>query len=198
MSADTVDQIIEQRAVRPHVRAVCDGRPPGQTWRREESGSVGQPPLVFSDPVVELGPPRPSQHRVHVVRSPWAAGPAKTLPDARAWSASLALAVAETLQGRRPVGQLSRWVDERVLATLTITRRQHKQSGTTGPRPVAAPSRPAVLHSVHLQFPTTEAVEVSAHVHVDGRSTAFAFRLDAWYDRWLCTALELGPRDSEV
>ena len=28
-----------------------------------------------------------------------------------------------------------------------------------------------------------------------GRSTAFAFRLQAWYDRWLCTALELGPHD---
>jgi len=198
MSADTVDQILEHQALRPHVRAVHDGRPPGQTWARAESTSVGQPALLFSEPGAALGPPQPSQHRVHVVRSPWSTGPAKTLPDARAWSASLALAVAEALQGRRPVGQLSRWVDERVLATLTITRRQRRQSAPAGSRVAPAPSRPAVLRSVHLQFPSTEAVEVSAHVHVDGRSTAFAFRLDAWYDRWLCTALELGPRDRAV
>jgi len=36
-------------------------------------------------------------------------------------------------------------------------------------------------------------VEVAAHVQVDGRSSALAFRLQGWGDRWLCTALDLGP-----
>jgi hypothetical protein len=104
----------------------------------------------------------------------------------------VALAVAETLQGRRPVGQLTRWVDEQVLATLTVSLRQRRaQPG----RSAAESSRPAVLRSVHLQYPQPGAVEAAAHVQLAGRSTAFAFRLQAWYDRWLCTALELGPHD---
>jgi len=117
--------------------------------------------------------------------------PPSELPDPRSWSASLALALAEALQGRRPVGQLSRWVDERVLATVTVSVR-HLRRGPAVPG--FPPVPPARLRSVHLQYPHAEAVEASAHVSVADRSTAFAFRLERWYDRWLCTALELGPR----
>lgn len=113
------------------------------------------------------------------------------LPDPRSWCASLALALAEALQGRRPIGQLSRWVDERVLATVTVGLRQQRHSPG---RPVEGLMPPARLRSVHLQFPRPGAVEASAHVQVAERSSAFAFRLERWYDRWLCTELELAPR----
>lgn len=181
--------------LQPQVRRVSDARPPGLTWARvmpprmpTQPPAHEQPPLVF-DPRGELvGRPRPSGSRVLVVapaEDPLAPG----LPDARSWSAALALALAEALQGRRPVGQLSRWVDERVLATITVAVRQQRH-----PRRQAATAAPARLHSVHLQYPVPDAVEVSAHVRLAEHSSAIAFRLTAWYDRWLCTELELAPR----
>jgi hypothetical protein len=114
------------------------------------------------------------------------AEPASGRPDAVAWSRSLARALFEALQGRRPLGQLTRWVDERVLAVVAWERRQRTQSN-------GRPGRPAVLISVRVQHPHADAAEVSAHVQVGHRSVALAFRLEAWYDRWMCTALELGP-----
>jgi hypothetical protein len=111
-------------------------------------------------------------------------------------SASLALAVAEALQGRRPVGQLSRWVDERVLAALTV--RLGLQVSRSGRSARVAAQRPAVLRSVHLQFPRADVVEASAHVQLGCHSTALALRLEAWCGRWLCTALELGPQDRSL
>ncbi len=189
--------IVHEQPPHPHVRAVTDGRPPCFTWSAAERPDPRQPPLLF-DAVspVDVGPPDPVGHRVHVVSQPWVSEASTALPDARSWSASLALALAETLQGQRPVGQLSRWVDERVLATLTVAVRSRRSPyGRSTP---AVAHRPAVLRSIHLQSPRTGVVEASAHVQLSGRSTALALRLEAWYDRWLCTALELGPRDQKL
>jgi hypothetical protein len=212
--------MIDEPSPRPHVRSAVDSRPVGQSWPAPTEVDSAQPALVF-DPVSfhpsgsggrvldpreprtggatraetePLGPPRATGHRVHVVA---AGGPLPTqpgLPDVRGWSASLALAMAEAVQGRRPVGQLSRWVDERVLATLTVARRAARSDAA---RPGAGPDhgvRPPLLRSVRLQFPQPRVVEAAAHVQHGERSSALAFRLDVWYDRWLCTALELGPR----
>jgi hypothetical protein len=176
----------------PHVRAVRDARPPSSTWSTVSAPAWRQPPLAF-DPVqvpVAAARPKPNGHSVHVVGDSWSTDRPSTLPDPRTWSASLALALAETLQGRRPIGQLSRWLDEEVLGHLSVTLRL-RRTASGQPRP--ASGRPAVLRSVRLQFPCPEAVEVSAHVFSDGRSRALAFRLQGWGDRWLCTALELGP-----
>ncbi len=175
----------------PHVRAVNDGRPACHTWARSSPACGDQPTLAFDlEAGTALGPPKLTAQQVHAVRPPWSARPSALLPDAQTWSASLAQALVETLQGRRPVGQLSRWVDERVLATLKVALR-HRQARVG----VARSARPATLRSVHIQFPQPEAVEVSAHVRIGQRSVALAFRLEAWNDRWLCTALELGPRE---
>lgn len=189
--------VVIDPATEPRVRIVADARPPGLTWAAAPPARLGrdQPALLFEpDSRLAVGPPRPGRHGVRVVTVPSAEAPPAGLPDPASWSASLALAVAEALQGQRPVGQLSRWVDERVLATVTVAVRQRR------PR---LPSRgervtPARLHSVHAQQPLPSVVEASAHVQLGGRASAFAFRLDAWYDRWLCTALELGPRGSEL
>ena len=116
---------------RPHVRAVRDGRPPSTTWSTADAPASHQPPLTF-EPVHALAAvtrPRPDGHRVHVVGGLWSAGPPSGLPDPRSWSASLALALAETLQGRRPIGQLSRWVDEQVLGHLTVALRLRRSPG---------------------------------------------------------------------
>ncbi len=185
------DLLTDPPPLKPHVRALRDSRPPCSTWAPTPGGPAPQPTLAFETPAtVELGPPRPNRQRVHVVSVPRAVEWPSPLPDPRSWSASVALAVAEALQGRRPVGQLSRWVDEQVLATLNVALRQRRR----GARAVPESTRPAVLRSVHLQYPQPTVVEASAHVQLAGHSVAFAFRLEAWYDRWLCTALELGPR----
>lgn len=172
----------------PSVRAVSDGRPPSSTWPTSDPVARDQPRLVFEpSATAEVDAPRPRGYRVVTVDPPWGDRSSSGLPDPRLWSASLALALAEAVQGRRPISQLSRWVDEQVHATLAVAVRRDGH-------PASRPSRPAVLRSVRLQFPATDAVEVAAHVQVDGRSRALAFRLEGWYDRWLCTALELGPR----
>jgi hypothetical protein len=127
-----------------------------------------------------------------VVRARWMATPPPELPDPAAWSVSLARLLIETLQGLRPIGQLNRWVDDQVLAAITLYRRQ-RVSRDSPPRP----ARPAVLQSLHVQIPAPLAVEASAHLRLGRRSVAMAFRLEGCYGRWLCTAVEVGPRNSD-
>jgi hypothetical protein len=43
-----------------------------------------------------------------------------------------------------------------------------------------------------VQHPTPEAAEVAAHVLVGARHLAVAIRLEAFGERWLCVALQLG------
>lgn len=204
--------LVEASLARPQVRTVPDGRPPGSSWSSSTRPSATQPTLTFDplsgDALVEPGDgrnrPHPVGHRVLAVSSPGSAVPTPSLPDPRSWAPALALALAESLSGRRPVGQLSRWVDERVQSTLSRALHARRTASATSvspstvPRPTPSPSpaRPTQLHSVRLQFPQSEAVEVAAHVVSAGRSSAIAFRLEAWGDRWLCTALDLGPEAS--
>ncbi len=134
-----------------------------------------------AQPTLPLGPHSP-------LTTPPAPGPVAQgavdpvipLLAAEQWGATLALAVFETLHGRRPVGQLTRWVDDRVQAAIAFHRRR---AGST------LSGRPASLHSVRVQYPRPDAAEVCAHLAVSGRSFALALRLDIWGDRWLCTAL---------
>ncbi len=181
-------------AARPYLQPVIDGRPPARTWPRPAS-RAGTPALSEHQPTLPDQPdgdsPGGAHRRPVVLRNRWSAPPAPHLPDPAAWSASLASALLETLHGHRPVTQLSRWVDERVLGSITmhLRRRRSRPSDTGSGRGW----RPPVLHSVRVQCPHPEAVEVTAHLLLGRRSVAIAFRLEAWCDRWLCTALEMGP-----
>jgi hypothetical protein len=105
------------------------------------------------------------------------------IADARQWAATLALAVFEALHGRRPIGQLTRWVDDRVQAAIAFHRRRSA--------PVAL-ARSAGLRSIRVQYPRPDAAEVCAHLSLNGRSYALALRLEVWGDHWLCTAVEFG------
>jgi hypothetical protein len=78
---------------------------------------------------------------------------------------------------------------EEVLAAISMSQRRN----------LKVPGRVAVhtaLRSLRVQHPGPEVAEVSAHVSIGKRSAAMAFRLEALGDRWLCTALELGPTAS--
>jgi hypothetical protein len=166
-------------------RPGIETRPPAQSWR--PLLAVPADPL---QPMLDLEGASDVQASARGVT--WMATPPADLPDAVAWSAKLAQLLVETLQGLRPIGQLNRWVDERVLAAITIHRRQRRTNRTQ-----ARPTRPAVLRSVHVQFPAELVAEVAAHLVLNGRSIALAFRLEAFYGRWLGTAVEFGPLDQE-
>lgn len=122
---------------------------------------------------------------VRIVRfgESWAGPAPDQLPDPGPWSASLALALAETLRGARPIAQLNRWLNPATLSQLTV-----QASGRSRRR------TPPVLQSVHLQRSGPEVVEVVA-LFGETRAglSALAFRLEALSDRWLCTALETRP-----
>jgi hypothetical protein len=163
-------------------RPAIESRPPAQTW---------QPRLAplpdDTQPMLDLYAESIAQ--ASAGGAAWMAAPRQELPDAAAWSSSLAKLLLEILQGLRPIGQLNRWVDERVLAAVSLHRRLR-----LGRKHPSQASRPAVLRSVHVQFPVETAAEVAAHLALNGRSVALAFRLEEFHGRWLCTAVELGPR----
>lgn len=179
------------------VRPLAESRPPCRTWQPSilAASDTNQPPLDLSlDEYDQLsGHPtvvaRPDHGGVQatLVRSRWCARQDPRLPDARGWSTSLALALVETLHGHRPIAQLNRWVDDDVLAAISLYRRRHR----AGSGRLATPPG---LRSVRVQHPAADVAEVSAHLTIGRRSVAVAFRLEAAGERWLCTAAEFGPR----
>jgi len=173
------------------VQWLIESRPPSVSWSRPTPPQSNQPTLDFADHEpdhVEAVEPDDGGVRVSMVRARWAARQRAGLPDARAWSTALALALIQTLLGQRAVSQLNRWVAEEVLAAISMyQRRSLRVHGR-----IAVPS---AVRSVRVQHPDPEVAEVAAHVVIGKRSAAMAFRLEALGDRWLCTALELGsPR----
>ena len=184
------------------IRPLAESRPPGLTWSApfftQHSGGrspvaptqSAQPTLDLVEPVPPQ--PGPDQTVAVVLRSRWCARVRPDLPDARRWSTALALALVETLHALRPVQQLTRWLDDDVMDAVTLhVRRRRATAPVVLGRPPAAP--PAI-RSVRIQHPDPEVAEVSVHLGTTRRSAALAFRLEASGQRWLCTALELGPR----
>jgi hypothetical protein len=166
------------------VRPATDSRPPARTWQPEVERSPELQPMLE----LELEETA-SGVRSHLAGAEWMATPPPELPDPETWCVSLARLLIETLQGLRPIGQLNRWVDDQVLTAITVYQRQHASRPTS-----RRPTRPAVLQSVHVQFPAPLSVEAAAHLRLGRRSIAIAFRLEEFYGRWLCTAVEIGPR----
>lgn len=163
------------------VRPLAESRPPGATWPL-----IGLAPTLGNQPTLDFLPEPPSAPAT-VNRSRWCARQDPRLPDARTWSTSLALALVEALHAMRPIAQLNRWVDEEVVSAIFLATRRRRSTPDRA-------STPPVLRSVRLQHPHPRVAEVSAHVSIQGQSLALAFRLEGLGDRWLCTALELGPR----
>jgi hypothetical protein len=179
------DTLSTARAHAPLLWGVPDCRPPAEPSPAPRSHPPDQPALIAAgDP-----PGARTAERTVVLRNRWFQTPPGHLPDPARWSMTLTWALLESLYGQRPVSQLSRWVDEAVLGMLALRvgRRQR--------RPTSAPHGwgNATLRSLRLQCPGPGAVEVTAHLLLDGRSVPMAFRLQAWGSRWLCTALELAP-----
>lgn len=107
--------------------------------------------------------------------------PLEELPDPAKWAARIAQAVLECLFGPRPLQQLMRWTSETVYEHLT------ENIGVRRPmRPVKGKVR-----VVRTSRPRREIVEASVVVQMGTRVKAVALRLEAYDDRWLCTALDV-------
>lgn len=102
------------------------------------------------------------------------------LPDPRRWVALLAQAVVEVLAGRRPVGQVVRWVDPEIVDRLRAS---------SPPQAVGGP--PVVVRRVRVSTHLDGSVEAAVVVDDGTRCRALALRLEALSRRWVCTALEL-------
>jgi Family of unknown function (DUF6459) len=170
------------------VQWVIESRPPSLSWSRPSPPQSNQPPLDFADhePDHLMALRNDRGVRVSVVKAGWAAKQRPGLPDAREWSTALALALIQALLGQRSVAQLNRWIAEDVLAAVSIYQRRNLREHGRAAVPIS-------VHSVRVQHPDPAVAEVAAHMVIGKRSAAMAFRLEALGDRWLCTALQLGP-----
>jgi hypothetical protein len=172
------------------VRPLVESRPPGSSWRHPATGLVApdQPPLDLVGPAeTDLARPSARDVRATVVRARWTVRPRRDLPDAREWSAALALAVLQALLAQRPVAQLNRWLADDVLSRVSLQQRRRRTEPDRAVRRV-------LVQSVRVQHPGDEVAEVSAHLLVGIDHAAVALRLEALGERWLCTALEFDPR----
>jgi hypothetical protein len=176
--------------LRPRFRLQVESRPPAASWRPAVAGRPGQPML----PGAPGGAPETAEVRRLLVTPPGAPAWEPQLRDPREWAAVLAVAVLQALHGQRPVQQLERWLDSDVLGAVGFAVRSRARDAGRGEHEVRAAPQAAV-RSVRVQCPTSRAAEVSVHLHLGRRSLAMALRLEAYGDRWLCTALELGPRE---
>jgi hypothetical protein len=173
-----------------YIQWLIESRPASLTWPRSSPPQLNQPPLDLIDHGPDLAESTARNDRgvrVRTVKACWAAQPRQGLPDAEKWSTTLALAVIQALLGQRPVAQLNRWMVEEVLAAISMYQRRTLR--VQGRNAV-----PAALRSVHVQHPSPEVAEVSAHVLIGKQSAPMAFRLEALGDRWICTALQVSAR----
>lgn len=161
------------------------GPSPGGLSPGEPSPAVtlDQPPLPWSPTAGAEAPTSGRDRRVVRYGADWAPAWPDRLPDAGLWADWLAGALLETLQGRRPVAQLNRWLDTNTLARLTVLLRR--------------PLGPAVLSRVLVGPGSERAVEVVAvsRSPLPGNAAVavLAFRMQVFGSRWLCRALEVLP-----
>jgi hypothetical protein len=114
VSPDQGDFNVNNHSVAAYVlRPVADRKPatPSLTWSRPSPPQPNQPPLDLTDHQPDHAEAAAADDRgvrISLVKARWAERQGTGLPDAREWSAALAIAVIQTLEGQRPVGQAIR------------------------------------------------------------------------------------------
>jgi hypothetical protein len=108
------------------------------------------------------------------------------VPDPEIWAGRFLQAVVEVVSSDRPLTQLVRWTNPRVLGD--ISRRRQVAAAHRSPHQ-ARTGRQQVA-TVHISRPSLLVAEVAARVTMGPRSRALAARLDFHRERWFCTALD--------
>lgn len=112
--------------------------------------------------------------------------PAAALPPVAAWSARLALALSQVLDGHRPPGQLARWVTSDVDAGL---RRWARARALHPGRASASPLNrraPRAVRSLRWTQPVDYVAEVAAIVAGGSRPIVLTLRVEGRDGRWVC------------
>ncbi|OYN94589.1 hypothetical protein B0O41_2470 [Propionibacteriaceae bacterium ES.041] len=153
-------------AAAPLVRPLPDHRPVARDRSRRPEPATPVPLPLAADPVPTVHTP--------------ARDPALD-PRLRGQLQGLATAIVDAVAGRRPLQQLIRWVDERVLAELALRSRLFRLRG-----------RSVGVRSVRLQR-TEDRVEATLRIGDDEHGEALALRFDLLGTRWVCTVADFGP-----
>ncbi|NEE02464.1 Rv3235 family protein [Phytoactinopolyspora halotolerans] len=104
------------------------------------------------------------------------------LPDPRRWSARLAQAAVESIQGRRPFQQLLRWTNDEVYEWLG-SQVAARRGRPPGPRPS--------VRSVRVSEIDDSTFEAAAVLQIGDRVRALAMRCEAHRGRWVCTVFDV-------
>jgi hypothetical protein len=118
--------------------------------------------------------------------------PTRSLPPVTAWSARLASAIAEVLDGQRPAGQLIRWVSSEVDAGLRAWSRAKVlhptlAAATWGPERLPSGRRRArQVRSLRWTSPADGVAEVAAVIGGGPRPLVVTLRLEGHDGRWVC------------
>jgi Family of unknown function (DUF6459) len=118
--------------------------------------------------------------------------PTRSLPPVTAWSARLATAIAEVLDGQRPASQLIRWVSSDVDAGLRAWARAkalHPSLAAVTWGPDRLPSgrrRARRVRSLRWTSPSDGVAEIAAVIEGDPRPLVVALRLEGLDGRWVC------------
>lgn len=113
------------------------------------------------------------------------AAPARVLiteSEARGLAGTMARAVLESLEGRRPVQQLGSLLNARAIATVQTMLRGG----------LRWPVRRATVGTVRVFLPSRLAVEACVTFRCDQRTRVLALRIDRERRRWVGTAVRIG------
>jgi hypothetical protein len=120
--------------------------------------------------------------------------PSAALPPVAAWSARLAVAVVEALQGARPAGQLVRWVSHEVMEGLQRRVRTQAQHPSQRPAALRRTRRaPLAVRALRWTEPADGVAEVAAVVVGEARPVVLTLRLEGLDGRWTC--VQVGSPD---
>ena len=158
----------------------------------DSAGSVsGSMPLPFGPRRLALVPPLTSRaSRSHGDDDDAFFGPQRTtasvLPDVAAWSHRFVQVLLETVEGRRGVTQVAKFVSPMLVADI------ERKSGIRARMAAARTAgQPVVVRSVRVCELDDGIAEVSAVVRRGARTLAVALRLEGIDGRWMCTALQM-------
>ncbi|MDQ1725946.1 MAG: hypothetical protein QOG52_2974 [Frankiaceae bacterium] len=151
---------------------------------------AGAMPLPFGPRRLALVPPLTGRTATARADDDTFFGPQRTttavLPEVSAWSHRFVQVLLETVEGRRGVTQVAKFVSPALGADI-----ERKSSIRARMAAARTAGQPVVVRSVRVCELEDGIAEVSAVVRRGARTLAVALRLEGIDGRWMCTALQM-------